>query len=247
MKAFLRLWLSLIFLLVSNSFVFAQNEKGQIIISGGVGYSPGFDGQITFFNSQDYPTEMAGTWGGDTYGFSCYSILPNLGLTADYGLLDKLSLGIAASYQSELVNWSPDFVNASNGYWTDKITRINIATRILFHLNKHNQSFDPYIGLRPGFCYWIDNPQNNEINYGYGTIYTTQRFSNFLSNTNYFKFSMQVLYGMRIYTSDHVALNFEFAIGQPFLLEGGLSYRINSKKKVQNTPAPVNFGGHPAK
>lgn len=242
---------SILFILIScllllSKMSYAQNEKGQLVISAGVGYSPGFDGGINI-TGPSFPTELEGNFGSDTYGFGCTSIVPNIGLTADYGVGDQFSLGLAGSYQTELVNWSEDYYNYSGDNNTDRVTRTNMAARILLHLNKHKSSFDPYIGLRPGASYWIDNPQNNKIIYENNANNTVSAIPrpDFLASTNYFAFNLQVLYGMRIYAGkdNHMAFNLEFGIGQPFLAEFGLSFRIRTNKKTQDSPA-VNYGGH---
>ncbi len=205
--------------------VYAQNEKGQLVINLGIGYSPGFDGDITFLNSQIYPVGLSNSWDPD-FNFQC-SAIPNIGLTLDYGVFKRLSTGIATSYQNENVKWG---FESNQLYFSDNVTRINTSARILFHLNKDNpdanMDFDHYIGIRPGFCYWRDIPSSNNQTINNGFDETT-----FLNHPNYFTFCFQVLYGMRLYLVNDLAFHFEVGIGQPFLIECGFTYRIQTRKE----------------
>lgn len=200
-------------LALNTKNVIAQTEAGQIAICAGVGYSPGFNSE----NAVIYPVGINYNALNEAYNFS--NIFPNLGVTVDYGLSKRFSIGLASSYQSEVVTYF-----YSNLVF-DKITRINLTTRILFHLNKNHPHFDHYIGIRGGFNYWGDTPSPNP---GYPPSY-------FLTNPNQFVLSFQVLYGMRIYLSNLIGIHFEVGIGEPYLAETGLSFRINTRKtEVKN-------------
>lgn len=209
-----------------------QPEKGNIVINAGIGYSPGFDGDINFFGSQDFPVgTLMQYFDGDGY-FWCSTIIPNISI--DYNISNCFSIGIASSYQSETVNWTPQGGPYSQAYSNDKISRFNIATRILYHLNKQNSSFDHYIGFRPGCSFWDDIPNNMVLNQynPNGTPSNAQRgWGTFINNPHYILFNLQVLYGMRIYYGGNIGFHFEVGIGQPFLIEGGLNYRIITKNK----------------
>ena len=138
--------------------------QGQVVISAGAGYSPGFNGQVTFI-SQTYPTAINTDIEDGDYGFTCSSILPNLGCTVDYGITRGFSIGLAASYQSETVSYElpPTY--------TDQVSRTNAAVRCLFHLSR-NKRVDDYFGIRFGLCYWHDtpSPQNTLGNPNYPPI-----------------------------------------------------------------------------
>jgi hypothetical protein len=247
--------------MLSDNGIMAQTEAGQIVINAGVGESPEFNGDIgsifspgkmfpiaaydnTPYLSDDYPPM-----------YSTSSIIPNIGMTVDYGALKWLSIGIASSYQSEIINWTPADLNSNNGQaafypYSDKVTRINSAARLLFHLIR-NQVFDFYSGFRFGESYWKDNPYSPQPVAQYSIQYVNPP-AYFISKPNLVVGSFQYLWGLRIYPSKYIGVHFEAGIGSPYLVEGGLSIRINTRKRTPgNTPAIAtpqeNYGGHPIK
>jgi hypothetical protein len=216
-------------------YIKAQQGPGQFVISAGAGYSPGFDGQVSFI-SQTYPTSLNPDIEDGDNGFTCYGILPNIGATVDYGITPQFSIGLAGSYQSEMVTYElpPTYI--------DQVSRTNAAIRFLLHLSKHNMNVDDYFGLRFGMCYWHDTPSSQN------TIYNTT--VTFLANTSYSVASLQVLYGIRLYMSDNVSIHLEVGIGQPYLAEMGLSYRLGGgdsgiKISPSHGPKPDDDYGHP--
>jgi len=204
----------------SFSSTTAQQQTGQLVINAGVGYSPEFNGVF----SATYPV-------GLNYNieyFSCSSIVPNLNLALDYGLAARVSIGIAGSYQSETVNY-----DLGSLPFSDDITRINMAIRLLYHFNKTNKKFDHYIGIRGGYCYWQDDPVYNDQS----DLLLFSSLPTFLKHPNWLVPSFQVLYGMRLYLGDSFGLHCEAGIGEPFLFEGGLTFRINTRKQKDTKSA----------
>jgi hypothetical protein len=189
-----------------------NSQKGQLVINIGVGYSPGFDGDVGV-GGVYFPVERNFEY------FTCSSITPNLGAIIEYGITKKTSIGLAASYQSEIID--PD-----ESPYTDFITRINMAVRILQHLNKRNPKFDSYIGIRFGDSYWTDVPTIRSY-YPYSSsipqIY-------FINKPSLWVPSVQLLYGMRIYLSNSMGIHFEVGIGSPYLAEAGISFRFKTRK-----------------
>lgn len=190
---------------------------GQLVFNLGIGYSPGFNGDIGIFGPL-FPVSK------NFHYYNCSSITPNMGIMFDYGINNILSVGLTGSYQSETV--VPE-----ESYFTDKITRINVALRILKHLNKVDRHFDYYIGVRFGSSYWQDIPtQQNQNMVNCPPTY-------FITNPNSLVASFQLLYGMRIYFSDNLGIHLEAGIGSPYLVEGGLTFRIKTRKeKLASTP-----------
>jgi len=223
----------------------AQQGLGQIVINAGVGYSPEFDGDISFGTSIWFPvrafdnsTNYYPPW------YSPSNVTPNIGATADFGMLNWFSIGLAGSYQSESINWTPTTINsyAQPPYpYNDKVTRINVASRLLFHLNKNRTYFEHYLGFRIGGSFWHDvvypGSYINPMNIGY-----LPPPAYFISKANLVVPSFQLLYGMRFYITNNFGINFEFGIGSPYLAEAGLTFRINTKKaSTENKPTePVN-------
>lgn len=192
-----------------------QRQKGNLIINFGIGYSPEFDGDVGF-GGLFFPIQRNSEY------FSCYSITPNVGITADYGLNRKWSFGLAASYQSEIVRDNDYSLLNPN-----KLTRTNWALRLLKHLSKRNPNIDDYIGLRVGYSYWIDKPiLTGENQYSSGVVPPFY----FINKPNAFVPSFQVLYGLRGYISSSMGIHFEIGIGSPYLAEGGLSFRFKTRK-----------------
>lgn len=204
--------LYLIVLLWQVNAVNAQQEKGQITINAGVGHSPEFDGNLDFGGGPTYPAGINSM--AENEGFGCSSIIPAINLTADYNLTSKFSLGLATSYQRENVA----YISPYNSF--DKITRINLAGRMLIHLDKVSVHFDPYFGIRFGLNYWGDAPPPNP---GYPTTY-------FLTSPNSFAPSFQVLFGMRVFLTTNIGIHFELGIGEPYIAEGGLTFRVGNQK-----------------
>jgi hypothetical protein len=209
----------------------AQKETGQFVINVGVGYSPGFNGNLVGLGNS-YPVRTILANFGDDGSYNCTSITPNLGGAIDFGILKWISIGLAASYQSETANWSPSN-NTAPFLFSDKITRTNLAGRFLFHVPNLNKS-DLYFGLRIGESYYQDIPSSDN-----NTPWL------FLTKSNLTVNSFQVLFGLRIYLTDFVGIHFETGIGTPYLAEGGLTFRINtSKNSSQTTPGQDNYSGH---
>jgi hypothetical protein len=198
----------------NSSSLHENDQTGQLVINIGAGYSPVFDGQVGFVGLF-FPVSKNFEY------FTCSSITPNMGAIIDYGLDNKMSVGVAASYQSEIITPDEDY------FYTDKITRINLAVRLLDHLNKRNTNFDNYIGMRIGSSYWEDTPS---LLSKYQNVSGSAPVIYFLSNPNSWVPSFQFVYGMRIYPSDYFGFHFELGIGSPYLMEGGITYRINPPK-----------------
>ena len=192
-----------------------QNNKGRLFIDIGAGYSPGFNGKLSLYpvsTNQDY--QEAG------YPWEVSSYTPNIGATIDYCIINRLSLGIAASYQKSTVT-------IGGTHYYDNITRVNMAGRLLFQLNKRNINLDHYIGLRIGCSYWHDIP---------GSTGPNPPIFYFLNEPNKYATSFQVVYGLRYYLDYHVGLQFEVGLGSPYCFEAGIAFRLGkhqTNKKAQ--------------
>jgi hypothetical protein len=133
---------------------------------------------------------------------------PEFGITIDYGVLKWLSLGIGISYQ-EVEETA--YLNANTFLFSAIYSRINTGLRLLAHLNKkHKDIFDNYIGLRPGISYW-----------------------NFQGAGSSIWVSIQVIYGIRYYFSKVFGIHCEAGLGTPYLLEGGVTFRLGYHKPAE--------------
>jgi hypothetical protein len=195
----------------------AQLEKGQIVVNVGVGYSPEFNGDLSVI-SISYPVNINSYNIHQADNFIFSSITPNLGGSIDYSFSRKGSIGLAACYQSEIINYDLP------PYYSDKMTRINMALRFLDHLNPANPLFDNYIGLRIGCSYWQDIPSTENYSFFFPPLY-------FIASSHLLVPSFQFLYGVHIFISYHVGFQFEAALGSPYLAEGGATIRINTRTR----------------
>ncbi len=224
--------------LISTIRAKAQQEFGQIVVNIGVGESPEFSGNLNELFSSDKMFPIL-AYNNDPYfsydyprTYNTSSIIPNLGATGDFGLLNWFSIGIAASYQSEVVNWTPadDGYNGGNFIYpyTDKVSRINVASRILFHISK-SKICDFYTGFRIGVSFWHDILYSSSYVNPNSNLYINQP-AYFICKSNIIVPSFQYLWGVRILPINNFGFHLEVGIGSPYLAEGGLTFRINTKK-----------------
>lgn len=132
--------------------------------------------------------------------------IPPLYLNVDYGITDVFSIGIAGSYSAfsydDLDFFSGDPISVEG-------TRNNIAARTLFHFG-NNASLDQYAGLRAGITLW-----------GYSDADLLDE-----GDLNVNVLSFRILYGLRAYLTDKLAVNLEVGIGAPYTFNGGIAYRL---------------------
>lgn len=217
--------LGFLFIVYSSSFIVAnaQQNPGEVVIDAGVGYSPFFDGAFASFIG--YPI----AYDAHEEDWSITRATPCFAITADCGLAKWFSAGVAMSYQNETVD---NNVFSTN----DDITRLNFSGRLLFHLNPGNLNWDLYMGIRAGFSDYIDSPTT----YGsaaysptYGPIYFIEKPDQVVSSLQ------AILFAFRGYFNDFLGIHGELAFGAPYLAEAGLTFRINSKKAVQQPTTPA--------
>lgn len=212
--------LSLLVLLLP-AILKAQLQVGDIFINAGVGYSPGFDGGfIGAFSVYPAPTSDS-----NKNGFP-HAFRPAMGLTVDYMVNDRTSIGIAGTYESVQMNWS--LISGQGLYFlADRIARLNVAGRILRHFSRNPERSDNYLGIRVGDSYWKDVPVSTG-SFPPG-IPLLNPIPLFLTHSTLNLLSFQVLYGSRIFLPGalhNFGFNFEIAIGSPYMAEAGISYRI---------------------
>lgn len=69
--------------------------------------------------------------------------------TYEYGVSDKISVGVAASY-SQVKGTYTDPTNLPADNYVDKLTNFSVIARGNYHFG-HSEKFDPYIGLGLGY------------------------------------------------------------------------------------------------
>lgn len=170
--------------------------EGSFYIDVGGGFSPSFDG---FHANSPYIS-----FNGST---------PLISFTADYGILNTISIGAAFSYQSAKVYYTPSRYSTSG---LNYISRSNYAVRLLVNLNKkHMDKLDFYAGIRLGGSYLTDYVQDANP----ATIY-------YLNYEFSWVFSFQALLGIHIYPTYHFGIQAELGIGPPYLVEAGIAVRL---------------------
>jgi len=228
----------ILILIVGLHVLNGQSFVKDITISAGEGYSPEFDGAFSLGDGSPYPVanSFLQTGNADEYPYPCYksvSYSNNKGGFVDVRFKWNLSVGIAASYQEATMEWTPGAPgpDSPDGYvFSDNVSRTNVALRVLYHPPLRSKHFDIYYGIRYGKSYWHDTPSDtNTVVYttGNGKVSNT---SYFLQNQNMVVPSFQMLMGMRFYFADFFALHLEAGIGSPYLIEGGITFRLNFAK-----------------
>jgi opacity protein-like surface antigen len=192
---------ALLFLL-SPFVVTAQQTTGESVISAGVGYS--LIGALFSVSSDLAETESFAT--------------PAIHFGYDYGLTDNMSLGLAVGYQKMGIRYTDyEYFNSDDELVTEdfewSLSRLNIGARALFHYG-NNDKFDMYSGARFGFQSFNSKSDSSDPNFD-ATDFKGGAFGVQL-----------VAFGARGYFTEALGFNFELAIGSPYLVMGGLCYRL---------------------
>ena len=189
-----------------NSFTSTKLNNHYFYINAGIGYSlyQGLkNGQIPFITFLYADGEPLITSASPVYNVSM-----------DYNVSKKEIIGLNASYQQ----WQGVDINQGSYYGNDipeNQSRLNIAFRWL-HYKCFDEKTGIYYGIRAGLSYW------NILEH----IPATQIAPAHITNANYYYPSFQILFGLREYLYENLALNLEAGIGTPYLLNIGLSYRF---------------------
>jgi hypothetical protein len=138
---------------------------------------------------------------------------PAYNFLVDYGINQKTCVGVGFTYQHatgtpQFPENSPDTITA-----IEQITRWNVGVRLVHYTgNDINYSF--YYGGRIGVSYWQD------------VLPSYLSGDERLGGAQKFLPSFQFFCGYRIVIAKYLALHAEFAIGAPYLVETGISFRI---------------------
>jgi hypothetical protein len=192
----------LLLLIFSFSSSHAQTTKGEAVVGANFGYS-------LFINAM----EIALNEFDDVVTTST----PALGLSYDRSVTDNFSVGLIFSLQTLNANFKDTYIDINDELAIDLVRvdlkRINFAIRPLIHYGS-NESLDLYSGLRIGFTSFSSKYESNQEDFGINKLGGT-RVSTGL-----------VVFGMRYYLGEKVGLNFDFQIGAPYLVSGGVAARF---------------------
>ena len=124
------------------------HQKGQVGISAGVGYN--------------LLSLILGV--GTRASENLYSVPPISG-AIDYGISDRFSLGVAATYQGFGLNYDAEIAGQSENVEGD-FSCINIGLRPLFHFGQ-SEDLDIYAGIRVSTSIWnaSSDAQSNNPDY----------------------------------------------------------------------------------
>jgi hypothetical protein len=184
----------------------AQNNKGEFVASAGAGYSVLF----AVLNSLgSYSSNI-------TNGTITSNGIPVISVAGDYALSDRFSLGLGVGYQSTgftVTGFSDSSNGLTNQSATVDISRLNIGLRPLFHFGS-NPNIDPYLGFRVGVSIWNVGSSSTDPNFNYASKLTGALPS------------FQALFGLKGYFTPMIGAHIEVAIGTPYLVEAGLSFKF---------------------
>ncbi len=205
--------LSLIVAIVSLSSILNKAnaqafEEGKHYIS--IGYGHQVAGVKTIFKAYD------------SYdGFSIKGFGPVLA-KYEYGISDKVGVGICLGYSGASINWTEDvqvYNNQTEQYETKryeygyKNTKITGVARVNWHLGNHDK-IDPYLGLGLGFKSSKFNLSTTDTDFNGGSL-----------DFKGLPVAMSASFGCRFYFTDNIGAFVEVGIGHGFG-QGGLQFKF---------------------
>lgn len=209
MKKLTTLMLSLIMTVFISTSVCAQQAQGQSVVGLHAGYS--LVGALA--------TAAGDAIGGIDGNTVDASATPALQLAFDYGLTKRVSVGLAASFQTmsfKADNYS--YVDAGGMTVTEDAkassTRMSFALRTLFHYG-NNDKLDMYSGIRIQRVQWASSFDSTDENFSIGDDFDGGRFGVGI-----------IPFGLRYYFTDALGAGFELMWGAPYLASLNINYRL---------------------
>ena len=194
------------FMLLSAT-TFSQQEQGQSVVSGGVGYS--LIGAI-------FSADVSGQTTVENFSS------PVICASYDYGITENFSLGGALGWQRMGQDWSDytwldidengDLVEVTEDF-EYRLTRTAIGARALFHYGK-KENLDLYSGARVNYVIWDVDATTTDQDWldGNGQV----------SGVGF----QLIAIGGRAYFNEMLGANFELAFGAPYLLAVGVCAKL---------------------
>lgn len=189
-----------IFLAFLFNLGFAQSDSCKTTFTLSGGYS--------FIGSDVYSED-------DTDNDISANVTPVIQLMYDYSLNKRFSVGAAFSTQATFLNYKnygDDQINFRKTVFLN-----NYALRGLFHYGL-KYKIDMYTGIRAGVMDYVLSIDTDEYN---------ERLSTDTNTSKSVKPSLQyILFGARGKLTDHLGLNTEICLGQPYFISLGLTYSL---------------------
>jgi outer membrane protein W len=157
-----KLFFSAMLLIAASASVKAQDDmafnEGQSSVSLGYGF-------LNPYKSLFKVTSLGGLFGGPSTKFSA---LGPIGVTYEYGISEKISIGGQVAYATmKNVSTTVNGISAGKDYIsTEKLNQLSVILRGNYHFGK-GAKFDPYAGLGLGygnFKYSVSDNDNNTAN-----------------------------------------------------------------------------------
>lgn len=206
------LFVTAILCIVGSTKTFAQDGEGAAYSKGQSTVSLGYG----FGNIWKKLFKITAAFSGGTQKVSAtgpYS------LTYEYGISEKISVGLALGYsqvKSVSTNTSPNY----SDIYTEKLTNISAVARGNYHFGS-SAKFDPYVGLGLGyynFKYTAEDVENDN-----GTI-TTTKGNNLFAIPGAFGFSAQL--GAKYYFSSSVGAFAEVGYVAGSIAQVGITFKF---------------------
>ncbi|MCB9252541.1 MAG: hypothetical protein H6605_08730 [Flavobacteriales bacterium] len=145
-------------------------------------------------------------------------------LGADYGLLDRLSVGVQFTTQGikgTITDYN--YVDAQNKIVFEtfdyKLRRSQISVIPKFHYLVDNDKVDLYSGLRIGYLIWNKKFDSTDPDFPDSYAYSINDFTSRPTVGI-------VAFGSRFYFTENFGANVEINIGAPYVICGGVVYKI---------------------
>ena len=154
--------------------------------------------------------------------FSTNSSGPAFNVSADYGIFKELSIGGGITYQSCSVT-VPGWYNQytyKNENVIENISRVNFRLRITAHWDfSDDHLWEMYGGAAVGESVWNDANNAHDPNFPCDAPWNMNVGTSKLV-------SFQGYLGLRGYFTENLGAHLELAVGSPYFVETGISFRF---------------------
>ena len=196
----------------------AQENSGESVFTLQAGFSV-TGGIIKAVNNVDAwsPSDTAsGAFGGTTSADVIGG--PAIGVGFDFGLSRRWSIGVLASTQGWAGELGYSYFDDNDNLVDENISMslrrssVNLTPKIHYG---NGDNIDLYSGVRLGYLFWNGSVESSDPDFDEVDV-------NFVSRPT---FSL-IAFGGRFYMTDNIAVNFELAMGSPYLFGIGANYKL---------------------
>lgn len=185
-----------------------EGVKGKIIVTAGIGLNwIGTTMELRYLTSNyyDYTDVMTG-----------HQNTPMFNIAGDYGLMERLSVGVAFGYQTVRINFTDISAYGKNDH--DTWTRLHFAVRGDYYIVA-NKNISLYTGAKLGYnIYTVETTISPAVE------------PNYLQNMNVYTnpISAQAHFGFSYFVNGAVGVNAEFGLGYggPYMLAIGATVKL---------------------